>query len=82
MAWKEGVMPREYVYTDAANPDGTAPQRAVSVGWHESGYVQLATVVNDETMSEGQFADLDRRQINDLIRLLRKARDRAFGRDE
>jgi len=31
---------------------------------------------------EGSFVDLDRWQINDLIRHLRRARDQAFGRDE
>lgn len=31
---------------------------------------------------DGQFVDLDRDQINNLIRHLREARDKAFGRDE
>lgn len=31
---------------------------------------------------EGQFADLDRHGINNLIRALREARDKAYGRDE
>jgi hypothetical protein len=31
---------------------------------------------------DGEFVDLDRRQINELIRALREARDKAFGRDE
>jgi hypothetical protein len=31
---------------------------------------------------DGQFVDLDRHQINELIRTLRRARDQAFGRDE
>jgi hypothetical protein len=30
----------------------------------------------------GHYMSLDRAQINDLIRNLRKARDQAFGRDE
>lgn len=30
----------------------------------------------------GWYVDLDRKGINDLIRVLRKARDQAFGRDE
>ncbi len=30
----------------------------------------------------GMYMSLDRAQINDLIRNLRKARDQAFGRDE
>jgi hypothetical protein len=31
---------------------------------------------------EGQFVDLDRQQINHLIRQLRIARDQAYGKDE
>ncbi len=31
---------------------------------------------------DGQFPDLDRHGINQLIRALREARDKAFGRDE
>lgn len=31
---------------------------------------------------DGMFVTLDRRKINDLIRVLRRARDSAFGRDE
>ncbi len=30
----------------------------------------------------GQYVDLDRHGINQLIRALREARDKAFGRDE
>ncbi|HEX6682966.1 MAG TPA: hypothetical protein VF062_09240 [Candidatus Limnocylindrales bacterium] len=31
---------------------------------------------------DGQFVDLDRSQINHLIRQLRTARDQAYGKDE
>lgn len=31
---------------------------------------------------DGQFVDMNRHQINELIRKLRRARDQAFGRDE
>jgi hypothetical protein len=31
---------------------------------------------------DGQYIDLDRDQINELIRALRQARDKAYGRDE
>ena len=30
----------------------------------------------------GLYSTLDRRQVNDLIRILRRARDAAYGRDE
>jgi hypothetical protein len=36
----------------------------------------------DDTHWDGWFADLDRQQVNHLIRTLREARDKAFGRDE
>lgn len=31
---------------------------------------------------DGQFTDLDRHGLNQLIRALREARDKAYGRDE
>lgn len=31
---------------------------------------------------KGLYASLDRAAVNDLIRVLRRARDQAFGRDE
>lgn len=34
------------------------------------------------SMLHGWWCDLDRRGINDLIRLLRRARDHAYGKDE
>jgi hypothetical protein len=67
----------------------------VSVGWMKNnGLVQMATdreqpkqvwVFESEQEREqgGTWVDFpDRAAINDLIRLLRKARDQAFGRDE
>jgi len=53
----------------------------------ERGDVQLATVADTPpeatgTGGEGWHVSLDRRQINELIRHLRRARDQAFGRDE
>jgi hypothetical protein len=33
-------------------------------------------------LATGLFCTLDRRMINELIRMLRRARDQAFGRDE
>lgn len=63
------------------------PMFRVKVGWNrETGDVQIATV-NEEaedifSAEAGLYVDLDRRGINNLIRILRKARDSAFGRDE
>jgi len=35
-----------------------------------------------ELWAHGYYVSLDRKGVNDLIRHLRRARDRAFGRDE
>jgi hypothetical protein len=89
-------MPREYVYgahwpdTDPKEWGENTPfQMCASIGWSREdagGGVQLATVRNGAEHSfdseDGLYMDLDRRGINELIRLLRKARDQAFGRDE
>lgn len=91
-------MPKEYVYGpkaflssgDAkytcANPEA---EFAATVGWSRldnGGVVQLATIRNGQEQSfepeHGLYMELDRVGINDLIRLLRRARDQAFGRDE
>ncbi len=91
-------MPREYVksmfasgFTSTDDGQGNItvspppPAFRVQVGWGDNDYVQVATVNPDAaigSMESGLYVDLDRTGINDLIRLLRKARDRAYGRDE
>lgn len=83
-------MPVEYVRGAGFNPDDDEAEILVKVGWSDQ-WVQLATVARDpvthETLkvpgdADSWYVDLDRRGINDLIRELRKARDRAYGRDE
>jgi hypothetical protein len=87
-------MPKEYVTSafdlrEAVDINGAsivgapAPFR-VRVGWNrECGDVQIATVDEaDGNDGSGFFVDLDRHGINSLIRILRRARDAAFGRDE
>lgn len=74
-------MPRETIQTDGL----TERPVAVEVSWGRATHVQLATVRPDgseESGKEGVYSDLTREQINKLIRLLRKARDQAFGADE
>ena len=78
-------MPREYVVGESLSD--LDAERRVTVGWQREGNVQVATEslpVSGTTtsMGNGQWIDLDRTAINALIRLLRKARDQAFGRDE
>jgi hypothetical protein len=84
-------MPKEYV--DSTMPHMTEngvieddPFR-VKVSWNkETGDVQIATINpgNEYAYDEigGYYVDLDRTQINRLIKVLRRARDQAFGRDE
>lgn len=75
-------MPKEIIRT--GSPDHVGP--TVHVGWSPDQYVQLATVDpahNDENPhGNGWYADLDRHAINRLIKVLRRARDAAYGRDE
>jgi hypothetical protein len=77
-------MPKVNVYP----PNTTvadAPVR-VEVGWRSGSDVQIATTTRtaegDEPAWDGQWIDLDRNGCNQLIRALREARDRAYGRDE
>ena len=43
---------------------------------------ELIAVEGPMPVQEGFYVNLDRRGINELIRVLRRARDQAFGRDE
>lgn len=54
---------------------------------HESFLEYLKPLPKDEkagvlSMMAGLYASLDRDAINNIIRVLRRARDQAFGRDE
>ena len=83
-------MPSEYVKgTNFSEVDDT-DEAVVKVGWSD-GYVQVASLVRDAgTHEESEvpdgytawFVTLDRHGINQLIKKLRVARDRAYGRDE
>ena len=88
-------MPKSYVITKsdqkrADEQGGELP--AILVGWHSNGWVQLASVLKQSVegstseleakVDQGQFIDLDRDACNQLIRMLRRARDAAYGRDE
>jgi hypothetical protein len=92
---EEGVMPKEIVVSHGPRfydedgkeiPQGT--QSFIQVSWsREAEYVQIVTgsrdpVTFDSDSSQWFFVSLERREINDLIRKLRRARDQAFGRDE
>jgi hypothetical protein len=78
-------MPKVNVYP----PNATAADAVmrVEVGWRSGSDVQIATTTRTangdaEPAWGGQWIDLDRNGVNHLIRALREARDRAYGRDE
>lgn len=82
-------MPAEYVRGVTTPNDDDLAESLVKVSWGAE-YVQVATLVRDTETGEplnanddeGWYIDLDRQGINNLIRRLRQARDRAYGRDE
>jgi hypothetical protein len=82
----EGEMPKETIRSRYREDD---PKLGVQVGWNrEAEHVQVATVNSDSAElrptpeGNGWYVQLDRYRINQLIRVLRRARDQAFGRDE
>lgn len=79
-------MPKEAIHPSTPQRDDE-PLRMAEVGWHANGWVQLG--IKTEIRESGESVtgdvvatDLDRQQINNLIRVLRRARDQAYGRDE
>jgi hypothetical protein len=85
-------MPRESVSVSrtVADADGREVEGVVvsriDIGWDNVGTVQLGVTApaNElEAYRDGLYTEnLDRSAINRLIRLLRKARDGSYGRDE
>lgn len=89
-------MPKEVIYSDQLPWSEEDPGVAVvEVRWgRDTGHMQLVTkaihratgdrLSDDEGIhyTDGFYVDLNRSNINDLIRQLRRARDQAFGRDE
>lgn len=75
---REGVaMPKEVIHT---GPDDD-PRFTVQVGWTPDCDVQIATL-NGAEPDSGWHVTLSRREVNRLIKALRRARDAAYGRDE
>jgi len=96
MPEKVGEMPREYVGEDPQadgsitvrwGRDDSTVQMSVAgpVGWREPYVAVDAAHVRTLDVDNGldwHFTVRHRREINRLIRLLRTARDQAFGKDE
>lgn len=88
-------MPKELIVAHEPrlfNEDGNEmpqeTQSLVQIGWNgEAQYVQIATGTRhpttfDSDSSTWQFVQLSRTMINDIIKVLRRARDQAYGKDE
>lgn len=82
-------MPKENINCTAMR------ELRAEVGWEQGRWVQLATTNQKSQLTlpgdnegdapqvfGGWHVTLDREGINRLIRVLRRARDQAFGRDE
>lgn len=88
-------MPKEVIvqhwpriFDDEGREVPQETQALVQISWsREAEYVQIATgqrhpVTHESDSSEWLFVDMDRSMINEAIRVLRRARDQALGRDE
>lgn len=94
---KAGVMPRETVFSDSTSefvvsvgwrPDGYVQVATEMLGTVETVWQRvdgLFAAASDDAASAHHFrgwhATLNRSELNKLIRLLRKARDSAYGQD-
>lgn len=79
-------MPKEVIHdnTVISGTDNSTPM-AVQITWFREGTVEIASInlqEEDYTPDRGWFTYLNRKMINDLIKVLRKARDQAYGADE
>jgi hypothetical protein len=78
-------MPRETIYRSTVQD---SPYQALTIGWYtadQGGSVTVGireTGKSEESPDNGVFTDLTRDQINKTIKVLRRARDSAYGRDE
>lgn len=82
-------MPKEFV--DSRYLKEGFESEVIKVGWSkESEHVEMAIceIKSGEVVEHGydgetpRYIQLDRTGLNRLIRILRRARDDAFGRDE
>jgi hypothetical protein len=79
-------MPKEILH-DNTIPEGAtnSTPMAIQVTWFREGSVEIASINLDKeqhTEERGWFTFMNRKMINDLIKVLRKARDQAYGADE
>ena len=83
-------MPKETIYGHADQRTSDTRPLAVEVGWDKASSRPGATVtvasyekanIGPFTPSATESTPLNRADINQLIRVLRKARDEAYGSD-
>lgn len=85
-------MPKEYIYSSTFIPESSdcpAQPNVVKITWSREdagGGVQMTVFKKDGTYEseheKPMYMDLERHDINQLIRVLRRARDQAYGRNE
>jgi hypothetical protein len=83
-------MPKENINSDNNETDA---ETRIEVSWQPGAYVQLTTAMRREELATsetpahanydtGAYVSLSRYGINRLIRILRRSRNAAFGKDE
>lgn len=89
VAWGRDCNEVQVATVCESNPSGAERITTIINGWLENAdlpqvdYPALAQRIHNPPYFDGWHVLLrDRHAVNDLIRLLRKARDQAFGRDE
>ena len=81
-------MPKETIascYSNFSNEEKFEAPFYLQIIWGRENGVQVATTNPDApigSIENGLYVDLGRAEINHAIRVLRRARDQAFGRDE
>lgn len=73
-------MPKEVIYRNHEQVDNDHEPPLPIVIWHDN-FVQVGVQRQIDSHEDGMFATVGRHQINNLIRQLRRARDRAYGAD-
>lgn len=77
----ENELPADQFHIESGFP---VFQRAVQVGWSRDRHVEVGVAMFEMAAGQhgpGHWTSLDRAGVNRLIRILRKARDSAFGAD-
>lgn len=77
-------MARETIYYNTTNPEAGTTRFCPQIIWQRGQFAQIGIVPEDSADSHegGFFTDsLDRTQLNQMIALLRRARDSVHGAD-